>query len=275
MAETEGIQTLMDLGLSLLEAKTYLALASLGNATIKTIAKTAQMAKQDVYRIMPLLQNLGLAEKIVAAQFTYKATPVKEGVYILLRNATRDYVQLQEKASTSLDSRYEKYFPTELEDEDQQFIITCEKTLLLKKLRKGNQTAKKSIDTIEDWGGVRALLFYYRQDFADAINRGVRVRIITEKHENTKLMQETLSALENPLFEIRYISGPLPVKTVIYDEKEVNMCIAEPPEKDIPSLWSSNPRFTKIMLDFFEKTWKTAVKDETEKKPSSLKENTD
>jgi sugar-specific transcriptional regulator TrmB len=233
------------------------------------------MAKQDVYRIMPLLQNLGLAEKIVAAQFTYKATPVKEGVYILLRNATRDYVQLQEKASTFLDSRYEKYFPTELEDEDQQFIITCEKTLLLKKLRKGNQTAKKSIDTIEDWGGVRALLFYYRQDFADAINRGVRVRIITEKHENTKLMQETLSALENPLFEIRYISGPLPVKTVIYDEKEVNMCIAEPPEKDIPSLWSSNPRFTKIMLDFFEKTWKTAVKDETEKKPSALKENTD
>lgn len=48
MIEDEEIQTLMDLGLSLLQAKTYLALAALGTATIKSVAKTAKMAKQDI-----------------------------------------------------------------------------------------------------------------------------------------------------------------------------------------------------------------------------------
>ncbi|MEX2723761.1 MAG: helix-turn-helix domain-containing protein [Candidatus Freyarchaeota archaeon] len=59
----EYIQTLTDLGLTFLQAKTYLNLAKLGKANVQTIAKASNVARQDIYRIMPSLQKLGLAEK--------------------------------------------------------------------------------------------------------------------------------------------------------------------------------------------------------------------
>jgi DNA polymerase III alpha subunit len=58
----------MDLGLTLLQAKIYLALSKTGKATIKTISKASNSARQDIYRIMPTLQKLGLAEKIIAGR---------------------------------------------------------------------------------------------------------------------------------------------------------------------------------------------------------------
>jgi sugar-specific transcriptional regulator TrmB len=64
----DDIQTLTDLGLSLLQAKTYLNLAKLGKANVQTIAKASNVARQDIYRVMPKLQKLGLAEKFISCR---------------------------------------------------------------------------------------------------------------------------------------------------------------------------------------------------------------
>jgi len=85
MVDNEHVQILTDLGLTLLQAKTYLALSQLGKATVKTISKTANVARQDVYRVMLALEKLGLAEKIVAKPTMYKATPIKEGIYFCFK----------------------------------------------------------------------------------------------------------------------------------------------------------------------------------------------
>jgi sugar-specific transcriptional regulator TrmB len=65
----------MDLGLTSLQAKTYLALVTLGKANVQTIAKASNVARQDVYQVMPTLQKLGLGEKIIAKPIIYEATP--------------------------------------------------------------------------------------------------------------------------------------------------------------------------------------------------------
>ncbi|MCW4047841.1 MAG: hypothetical protein NWE99_09855 [Candidatus Bathyarchaeota archaeon] len=63
MQYDECVQTLMGLGLTLLQAKTYLALATLGKADVKMISKASNVARQDIYRVMPVLQKLGLGKK--------------------------------------------------------------------------------------------------------------------------------------------------------------------------------------------------------------------
>lgn len=274
MIEDEEIQTLMDLGLSLLQAKTYLALAALGTATIKSVAKTAKMAKQDIYRIMPTLQKMGLAEKVLTTPASYKVTPLKSGVSILLQRRAHEYSELQKKTEKLLNHSHGNNLKAALYDEDSQFVITSEETLLFKKFEKGNQTAQKSIDTVGKWEGIKAALFYVLQEeFKKVMEKGIRIRIITEQHESDQSMLKILRVLKkNPLFGIRYLPNPIPVKTVIYDEKEVNMCIAIPLDRDVPSLWSNNPNFVKIMVTHFEEMWNIACEEETEKPfPSSNK----
>jgi sugar-specific transcriptional regulator TrmB len=81
----EDIQILTNLGLTIVQARTYLALAKLGTATIKTISKSANIARQNMYNVMPALQQKGLIEKVITTPTMYKATPMQEGLEILLR----------------------------------------------------------------------------------------------------------------------------------------------------------------------------------------------
>jgi sugar-specific transcriptional regulator TrmB len=272
MTQDECVQALTDLGLTLLQTKVYLALSKAGKATIKTVAKSSNIARQDVYRIMPALQKIGLAEKMVAAPTMYKATPLKEGISILLQNRTREYIELQEEATKLLNSSHECNDETPVQDEGQQFSIISSETLLFKRLAEKDNATQLSMDVAGEWNGIRFMLFNRFEDFQKALKRGVRIRIITEKHECDKTTEEQIQTLSlNPLFAVRYLSSPIPVKTIIHDRTEVNMCIAIPCVDNTPSLWSNNPQFVNIMVVNFEEMWKKAANTSKPLPPKNAK----
>ena len=259
MFQDEHIQTLMDLGLGLLQAKIYLTLAKLGKAEIKTISQASTVARQDIYRIMPALQKLGLAEKILATPNMYKATPIKEGYYLLLQNKTQQHTELQKKTIALIKSPHESNYKTATQDEDSQFVVTSSRALFFKKLAEREKTVQTSIEGVGKWEDTKSVLFCRFQDFNRATKRGVRIRIITEKHEGDKSIQKIIQTLTtNSLFEIRCLPAPIPVTTIIHDGTEVNMRIAIPPDNDVPSLWSNNPQFAKAMTTYFEELWNKA-----------------
>jgi sugar-specific transcriptional regulator TrmB len=249
----------MALGLTLLQAKTYLVLATLGRAGVKTIAKASNVARQDIYRIMPTLEKLGLAEKIIAVPTMYKATSLKEGLFILFQNETQKHSELQKKIIELVNNAHGSEDKKVLQDETHQFSIISSKKLLHKRIAERENIVQTSIDAVGKWESIRFTLFYRLQDLKRILKRGVKIRIITERYEDYKSVQKIMRTLKNPLFGIRCISAPIPVKTVIHDGTEVNMCIAMSPDNDVPSLWSSNPNFVKIMAAYFEELWNKAL----------------
>ena len=262
MAEGEHVQILMDLGLTLLQARIYLALSQTGTATIKTVSKASSIARQDIYRIMPTLQKLGLAEKILALPTMYKATPIKEGYYLLLQNKTQQHTELQTKTIALIKKAQKGKDKKTPKDEETQFVITASKKLVWKKLDDGINNAQMSIDACCEWHGVRSGLLRNLKMFKRAMKRGAKIRIITEEHEdNSKPVQSVIQTLrENPLFEIRYLLGKIPIKVTIHDCNEVNLCLAPPPEHvDVPSLWSNNPQFVKAIRAYYEDLWNKAL----------------
>lgn len=190
----------------------------------------------------------------------YKATPLREGCYLLLQNKTRAHVDLQKRTIALVKNLHENNSKTPLQEEDSQFVITSSETLLHKRLGEGHQVAQKTIYITGIWQTTRTMFFYRFQDFKRALKRGIQIRIITENHEYDKSTQKIVQTLMlNPLFEIRYVTIPSTLKMVIHDEKEVNMCIAIPLDRDVPSLWSNNPQFVKIMVTYFEELWSKAM----------------
>jgi len=263
----EGIQTLMELGLTLLQAKTYLALCAFGNATIKTISKATSIAKQDVYRVMPKLQELGLVEKMVAAQATYRAVPVESATSALFQRKTQEYSNLQEKTAELISCFRNNNLNKPVQEEDSQFRVISEKKLLYRLLDERNRTVQKSLDVSGTWKGTKGALFRIElKDFERAMKKGVRMRWITETHEEDKQAEKILKTLTKyPLFEIRYFSPPPPLQTAIYDEKEVSMCIVLPPSNEVTSIWSNNPMLVKLIANYYEEIWKSAFKYKSEK----------
>jgi sugar-specific transcriptional regulator TrmB len=262
MLVDEEIQTLTGLGLSSLQAKVYLTLLTLENGTMRSISKSANIARQDAYRILPTLQKLGLAKKLISKPTMYEATSMKDGVAILLQQRKEEHERLQKKTSMLLEKLQESQSPAMPPNDDSQFGIIYDRTLLLQKFARENQTAKKSIDCSGTWPDIKILMSMCncKNDlFTNANKRGVKIRIITEDRGSDKEVDENMIGMsQNPLFCIRFLQEPMPVKIVLYDDQEVNTSISTSADTDMPSLWSNNPSFVRIMKNQFNEMWRRA-----------------
>jgi sugar-specific transcriptional regulator TrmB len=250
------IQALINLGLTLLQAKIYLTLAKLRKAGVKRISEASNVARPDVYRVIPTLEKLGLVEKIVTNPTMYKASPLKEGLSILLQQKTEEHGELQKKTKALLSNFQENNIGIALEREDLQFVIASEKKLFLKRFEKAINAGQMSEDFIGTAAGFKNMLSCNLQDFKRAMGRGVKIRAITEKAENQESIPRIVQDLKkNPLFKLKYTSDQCPVSMMICDNKEVNIHISDRPES---SLCSNNPHVVKLAAICFESLWNKA-----------------
>ena len=103
--QESDIETLHRLGLTVLEAKVYSSLITREGAEAKTIARSLNIAKCEVYRAISSLEKTGLIEKKLTIPSVYKAIPIREASRILLDKKTAEYNKLQEGAEKLVDLR--------------------------------------------------------------------------------------------------------------------------------------------------------------------------
>lgn len=258
MLDEKTIDTLKSLGLSQLQAKLYYTLAKMGPATIKSVATSANIARQDVYRLMDVLLKMGLAEKILLNPTMYKATPLKDGFKLLFANKKREYINLHKETSEIVKKLSASGGYLSPEKEEEPFVITASKRLLYKRFKEQDSLTQETIDSLGEWKIIRTRFYDFFEDYCNLLKRGVRIRTITERHKEEHALAEKMKILQsNPLFEIRYLSTPAPVNLVIYDGKAVQLCLSSS-EDNFQDLASKNPLFMRIMNTFFEELWEKA-----------------
>lgn len=245
-----SVQTLVELGLTELQAKIYLAAVILHKAAVGKIAALSKVARPDVYRVLPALEENGLIKKIIASPTVYEATPLKQGCDLLLQRKKAEYTQVQEKTNELIDefNRKNQFDPAEQPKDN--FELVTSPQLLLEMLANENAFAKESIDVMGYWVHLRPLVFGAVKFFTKALKRGVKIRVISDKPSD-----RSVEMLTNPLFEMRVSSGPVIPKMVIYDGKKANMFVGASSTDIAPSLWSDNPEFVKVISAYFENTW--------------------
>ncbi len=253
MIQDEEIQTLINLGLSLLQARTYLGLAKLGKAAdVQTIAKTSNVARQDMYRIMTALERRGLAEKIIAKKNMYIATPMKQGLSILLQKRKEEYAELEKRTSLLL-SNFQQNSLQDLHEQNQQFKVTSDWKLLKKMHEEKIQSTRTSIDITVPGKHFQRMLFDQLPCLKEAKRKGVRIRAITEKFCEKAPSRKTQVLTKNLFAEVKYIDNPTLFGMHIFDSKEVTMDISE--RHGLPSLWSNDPNVVRMAETYFEHIW--------------------
>lgn len=257
MQEDDYVQILMRLGLTFLQAKTYLSLVKFEKADVKTIFKVSKIARQDIYRVMPTLEKMGLAQEIIGKPTMFKATPMKQGFRILLQNKTQKHTDLEKKAKDLIKNLEEPDSKQTPQDEHPQFLINYSEDLMVKWLDKIMSSTQYSLDIMCKWKLVRYRILSDVEELQEMFNRNVKLRLITEKQDNLNFIQKIMGTLEyNPSFEIRFVSQRTPVDMIISDGREANLCIGPPMNNRItPSLASSHPQFLKVMTGYFDAVW--------------------
>jgi sugar-specific transcriptional regulator TrmB len=253
----EDLQTLNDLGLTVLQAKVYLALLQSEKMKAGTVAKASQVARPEVYRTLLTLQELGLVEKEISSPVLYRATPIDVALPILLEHENKKHDELKAK-SENLVNKYKNgkicFYP------ESKFVFIPSQTLM-KRLKKVIKSTQKSIDVSTSCKRLTYGCYSLFDDLQNAWDRRVRGRAIINLKEEIKT--EIIEKCWRPPFaKIKYISS-IP-KTVMakYDNKEVFIFTRPTANlKHSPALWSNDPSIIGMAEDYFEMLWTKAMNE--------------
>jgi sugar-specific transcriptional regulator TrmB len=255
----EDAQTLMHLGLTKSQAKVYLALLRLVvDSKVTTIAKFVDVPRQDVYRLLAELQQIGIVQKALVKPATFKSSPPEEAVSILIERRKSDFSVLKKEADKFVKNAKDPLYEQIALPENDQFILYSEREAITCKAREVIENIQVSLKDITPFNELEPWLSVLSKSIDESLNRGVKIRWITERPEDLRSIPKFLRTyLKYQNFEVRFVPQPLIAKIGIFDSKEVILGVfMESGFARSPALWSSNPSFIALAENYFESCWK-------------------
>jgi predicted aspartyl protease len=257
------IQTLVDLGLTVLQARVYLTIGKLGTSPGRVIAKAASVASQDIYRILAELQEKGLVEKIISNPNKYKPIPVDEGCTILLRRRKQKTDDIKNALSEMFKAPSFMHEETTY-SEDGQFILIPRKEPILHRLMNGFKTAKTSVDIatgfLSSMDGTEMSL----DVMLTSLKHGVKFRDLIDTSKGKCPESKAFSILKKtPGYEARFVQLKSTVTLQIKDRQEVFLAVRQAlPNTNTPYLWTNNPILVEVIQDWYNMKWEKAATSE-------------
>jgi sugar-specific transcriptional regulator TrmB len=264
--EEEATQILNRLGLTSAQAKVYLTLLRLEQATAKAISNNSKVARQEVYRVLVELEKKSLVERIIAVPNEFKPVSIENGLSFLIGEKRKEISEIQKEANTLSTKLKTLLKPRENKRETatgaSEFVLIPESKALLLRMEKAVEDAQTGIEVIYPKEPFLQVLFNLSDKFKEALDRRVKIRCLLNEPLDTNAWSATVQAIvENPLFEIRITSETPKENFWIFDEKEVLVSTCAVYDyKQVPVLWTTATPLIGISENYFNTLWKKAVK---------------
>ncbi len=253
-----GVNIFTQLGLTIRQAEVYLAIVKLGQPTAKSIAQTLQIARAEVYRATPELQRLGLIKKIITKPFSFQATPLSEGLSILVELNAEKHKEIRNEAKQFLRNFKNHYL--EKPNQENAYYLTLGLKPVGRQYLRDLSKVQKTKDCILEWRTVLALI---NRDFGyikEALERGVKMRYITNIPKGTKAPQIIQNLMKTGSFEVKSASTTQKASIDIFDKKLVHfVTLPNCNPKEIKVLRSDCFAMATLIQDYFELKWQSAT----------------
>jgi sugar-specific transcriptional regulator TrmB len=256
----EELTIFVELGVTARQAEVYLAICKLGQASVKTIAKTVQTDRAEIYRVTPMLQKLGLTKKILTTPVSFRAIPPSEAISILLHRNIEKQKELRAKAKQFL-----KNFKSHDSNcrEDFQYTITSGLQGVQREFLRGLKETQTCKDGIFLWNIILLTVESNFEEYAEAIERGVKFRHIThiQPEEQKEIPQKVRCLQKKGSFEIRNAASLPKAGVAIHDKKKVVIVTTSGSSmNELEVLQSNNPSVAELIQEHFEVRWRSASK---------------
>ena len=160
----EGVGVLVGLGLSGRQARVYLALLRAGGAKAKALAELALVERQEVYGLVEALKELGLVVENLTVPTSYTATPIAEGIKLLLEQKTDELTTISKKAKQLADRLSQTQTHARQLPPLPCFGAICD-GYRGKKYLKAIQETQHTIDAVTSWTRFKQQSFRFENQF--------------------------------------------------------------------------------------------------------------
>jgi sugar-specific transcriptional regulator TrmB len=251
----------MGLGLSPNQAKVYQTILKLGNATFIQIAKSSSVRREDVYKVLPALEKMGLAEKLLGKPAKIRATPVAGALasLILDEKVKADERIASMKAKFQELSKAKWVQPTSIGEEESLYALIPEGKPAINKLTNLIVSSKHSLFWI---GASQEILHGLSLLFAEikrAIQNKVEIRLIIEDFKPDESQQKQITHTKNVIpINIRVHYHSLN-RFAIFDNSEALISTNRKNMSESTSaLWTTDANLIGVLSGYFETAWSEA-----------------
>lgn len=252
-------------GLSKTQAKVYMALNALGVATASEIAALSRIRREEVYRMMPELENRGIVSSRLEAPRKFAATEPKLALNILLkmkneaieRETSKLYRIKDELTSRLLNTSFGIYEESSVEALSRQDNVDLRLTQMSKKAR--NQIL--IVGSLDD---VKKII----KECNEAGGSQVRIRTIVDADEILEQDAELGDADFSRHFLLPACRGDCRVELRQVDRRAFDLTIVDgkeavwgesKAEMERKSFWTNDPVQVGILRRAFENLWQESV----------------
>ena len=259
MANDENTDLLLGLGLSLNQARVYLAILKLEKTTVGQVAKFSKVRREDVYRILPSLEKMGLVERLLGKPTQIRATPISDALTFLVSEEKNRSDDRLSGMRSSVQRLSLKDWTQPLPGEESIYILIAEKKAILAKTSELIGNSRKEVALIADKARIIPVLSQFSVECKQAIKKGAVIRLIFEGDSPDVLLKEKVQKLiDGKSVHIKFHHEPLN-HFIMSDDKEALITTSkETGLGESPSLWTNNSNLIGLLRTAFESDWKQA-----------------
>jgi sugar-specific transcriptional regulator TrmB len=257
--ECGEIRVLIELGFNTSQAKVYLTLCEIGEATANKVAKTAKIDRAETYRIMAQLRKMGFVKKTVSYPSKFIAIPIKDLLPILIKNKKTQIHQIEREAAKlfqHFSNRKNRAKPT-----NKYILVVPKVRMITEEIHEDNRKAQKRIDILTSIQDQIDIGYNEgKRGVETSLKNGVKMRLIIEKPSEAKSMPKHIMELaQYPNCILRYIPKPSEHQIVIQDDNKAWIKMGTKGFYNSPWLVSNNPQIIVLARAFFDKIFKDST----------------
>jgi len=223
--------------------------------TTKQISDLSDIARETVYKNLPILNKMGLVEKIICYPVKYESIQLKYAISILSAKKNRAIKKLEELATQIMSSSFEKVLTDDRQSN--QFILVPKLAQVEHRYKNALENTKDSFCVMSTWNRHMRAVKVYKSFLEDLLSRGVKCRVlVTEKPKDIKLQRLLTNFVDNPNISFKFIDKTNMFVLSIFDDNE--MCLVIEPQLDLlqsPALWSYNKSLILALTACFNSFW--------------------
>jgi sugar-specific transcriptional regulator TrmB len=253
------VSKLTRFGFTINQAKVYLSIIQNESVTVGEIAKISQLHRQDIYKMIPILEKKGLIIKTIDKPVLISVVPIQKALNHLLdeekEKINRKVSQLELNLK-EINDEVSNYPHKEKTIEAQLLFQLTTDEQIKNRADLTFENAKKSYDLHINMDLINAISKILTVRFQQ-LNKNVHIRMIienTNKKEVNKVIQ-TLS-IKNRHFELKLKKPSDTISYYVIDGNELWITLKKKTESGHPGvLWTNDRYMIKFFQENFENNW--------------------
>jgi sugar-specific transcriptional regulator TrmB len=264
LVDDHNIQALIRLGFTSNQAKVYLTLVSTRFSTVREIQKTSEVPRQEIYKILEKLQDMGLIERTLTRPIRYKAVPFQQGVRFLLNQKIEETKKLQKEADKIIANHDYVIHKLEVKENTPEFVLISKKEAYFTRRKKEIDNSQTSIDFLTPWKRFLGVVYNFENNAKRALERNVKIRVCLEMPKDLNDIPERIQSLKIlPNFKLKYLIDCPPTLMAIFDKKKALIDTSSLDNiTEATALWTHNNAILSILCNYFDVIWNTAIEDQ-------------